>query len=74
MCGQHNIRATAGVNIGQNPDKRHTPNPRIEIKNCNPSENRTPAPGWKAGILPTTPRRLIIYFYMYIIISVMNTN
>ena len=43
MCAQHNIRATAGDNIGQNTDKGHTPNPRIEIKIHDPSGNRTRA-------------------------------
>ena len=32
MCGQHNVRASAGDNTGQNTDKEHTPNPRTEIK------------------------------------------
>ena len=32
MCGQHNVRASAGDNTGQNTDEGHTPNPRTEIK------------------------------------------
>ena len=32
MCGQHNARASAEDNRGQNTDKGHTPNPRTEIK------------------------------------------
>ena len=45
MCGQHNIRATAGDNTGQNTDKGHTPSPRIEIKFSNPTGNRILAAG-----------------------------
>ena len=51
-------------------DKGHTPNPRTEIKIPDPAGNRTraAAPGWKAGTLPTTLRRLSpithhIFFY-----------
>ena len=32
MCVQHNVRASAEDNTGQNTDKEHTPNPRTEIK------------------------------------------
>ena len=32
MCGQHNIRATTGDDTGQNTDKGHTSNPKIEMK------------------------------------------
>ena len=32
MCGQHNVRASAEENTGQNTDNGHTPNPRTEIK------------------------------------------
>ena len=51
MCGQHNVRASAEYNAGQNTDKGHTPNPRREIKISDPAGNRTraAAPGWKAG-------------------------
>ena len=61
MCGQHNFRATAEDNTGQNTDKGHTPNPRTEIKIPDPAGNRirAAAPGWKAGTLPTTPGRRI---------------
>ena len=46
MCGQHNVRASTGDSIGQNTDKGHTPNPRIEIKIPDPAGNRT----WAAGL------------------------
>ena len=43
MCGQHNVRATAEDNTGQNTDIGHAPNPRTEIKIYNPAGNRTRA-------------------------------
>ena len=43
MCGQHNVRASAEDNTGQNTDKGHTPNPRTEIKIADPARNRTRA-------------------------------
>ena len=45
MCGQHNVRASAGDSIGQNANKGHTPNPRTEIKVPDPAVNRTRAAG-----------------------------
>ena len=45
MCGQHNVRASAEDNIGQNTDKGHTHNPRTEIKIPEPSGNLTLAAG-----------------------------
>ena len=45
MCGQHNVRASAEDNTGQNIDKGHTPNPRTEIKIPDPAGNRTRAAG-----------------------------
>ena len=30
MCGQHNAKASAEGNTGQNTDKEHTPNPRTK--------------------------------------------
>ena len=45
MCGQHNVRISAGDNAGQNTDKGHTPNPRTEIKSPDPAGNRTRAVG-----------------------------
>ena len=49
MCGQHNVRATAGDDKEQNTDKKHTPTPRIEIKIPDPAGNEPGPPGWKAG-------------------------
>ena len=43
MCGQHNVRATAGDNTELDTDKGHTPNPRIEIKIPDPVGNGTRA-------------------------------
>ena len=45
MCGQHNVRASAGDGTGQNTDKGHTPNPRTEIKIPDAAGNRTRAAG-----------------------------
>ena len=45
MCGQHNVRASAEDNTGQNTDKGHTPNPRTEIKIPDPAGNQTRAAG-----------------------------
>ena len=45
MCSQHNVRVSAGDNTGQYTDKRHTPNPRIQIKIPDPTGNRTRAAG-----------------------------
>ena len=59
MCGQHYVRAFDGDSTGQNTDKGHTPNPRIGIKTSDPQGIESGPPGWKAGTLPTTPRRRI---------------
>ena len=45
-CSQHNVRASAGDNTGQNTGKGHTSNPRTEIKIPDPSGNRT----WATGL------------------------
>ena len=47
MCGQHNVRASAGDNIRQNTDNGHMPNPRTEIKIPHPAGNRTRAAGFE---------------------------
>ena len=39
MCGQDNVRASAG-DTEQNTDKVHTPNPRTEIRIPYPAGNR----------------------------------
>ena len=41
MCGQHNVRASAGDNTGQITDKEHATNPRIGIKIPDPAGNQT---------------------------------
>ena len=61
MCGQPNVRASAGDNTGQNTDKGHTPNPRTEIKIPDPAGNRTQAAGLEDRTLPTTPWGRISY-------------
>ena len=43
MCGQHNVRASAGDSTGQNTDIGHTPNLRIGTKIPNPAGNQTRA-------------------------------
>ena len=47
MYGQHNVRASAEDNTGQNTDKGHTPNPRTDIKILHPAGNRTRAAGFE---------------------------
>ena len=46
MCGQHNIRATARNNTGQNIVKGYTPSPRRAIKLSDPVGNRTSYSGF----------------------------
>ena len=58
MCGQHNIRASAGDSTGQNTKDTH-PIPGEELKFLTPPGIEPGPPGWKAGTLPTTPRRRI---------------
>ena len=41
MCGQHNVRATAGDNTGHDTDKGHLPNPRTVIEIPSLAGNRT---------------------------------
>ena len=58
ICGQHNVRASAEVNTGQNTDKGHThPIPGQKLKFLTPPGIKPGPPGWKAGTLPTTSRR-----------------
>ena len=45
MCGQHNVRASAGDSTGQNTDRGHTPNPRTDVKIPYPAGNRSRAAG-----------------------------
>ena len=46
MCGEHDVRASAEDNTGQNTDKGHTLNRRIENKIPDTAGNRT----WAAGL------------------------
>ena len=46
MCRQHNVRATTRDNTGQNIDRGHRSNPRIEIKIYDPTWN----PTWAARL------------------------
>ena len=45
MCGQLNVRASAGDSTQDRTHKGHTPNPRIGIKIPDPAGNRTRAAG-----------------------------
>ena len=72
MCGQHNVRASAKDNTGQNTDKGHTPNPRTEIKIPDPAGNRA----WAAGLegsdsidhaMATDSLGLTVVLYAYMI-------
>ena len=46
MCGQHNVKASAGDSIGQITDKGHILNPRTELKIPDPAGKRA----WAAGL------------------------
>ena len=48
-------------NTGQNT--KDTPSPRIGIKIPDPAGNWPGPPGWKAGILSTTPRRRTSFYW-----------
>ena len=61
MCGKHNVRASAGDSTEQNIDEGHTPNLRIGIIIPDPPGIEPGPPGWKAGTLPITPRRRLLY-------------
>ena len=64
MCGQHNVRASAEDNTGQNTDKVHTPNPRTEIKIPDPAGNRTRAAGLEGrDSTDHATRQMMVLFY-----------
>ena len=72
MCGQHNVRASAEDNTGQNSDEGHTPNPRTEIKIPDPDGNRTRTTGLEgrdstdhATATDTISIQLVYYFQRY---------
>ena len=54
MCGQHNVRASAGDRAGQNRKGTH-PIPGQKLKFLTPPGIEPGPPSWKAGTLPTTP-------------------
>ena len=58
-CCQQNIRVTARDNTGQNRERGHAPNPRMEMKIPDPAVNlaRATVLGSKAGTILTTPYR-----------------
>ena len=56
MCGQHNVRASAEDNTGQNTKDTH-PIAGQKLKFLTPPGIEPGPPDWKAGTLPTTPRR-----------------
>ena len=58
MFGEHNVRASAEDNTGQNTKDTH-PIPGQKLKFLTPPGIEPGPPGWKAGTLPTTPRRRI---------------
>ena len=65
MCGQYNVRATAGDNTEQNTKNTH-PIPGQKLKFLTPPGIEPGPPGWKAETLPITPRRRmpkIVYLY-----------
>ena len=63
MCGQHNVRASAEENTGQNTDKGHAHNPRTEIKIPDPAGNRTRAAGQEDRDSTDHATATDIYFY-----------
>ena len=69
MCSEHNFRASAEDNTGQNTDKEHTPNPRTEIKIPDPSGIRTRAAGLEGRNSIDHATATDRYRYMYILIN-----
>ena len=61
MCGQHNVRASAGDSTGQNTTDTH-PIPGYELKFLTPLGIEPWPAGWMAGTLMTTPRRRMVRF------------
>ena len=62
ICGQQNVRTTARDNTGQNTqntEKYTDAVPEQNLKCLTPPGIKPGPPGWKAGTLPTTPRRQI---------------
>ena len=64
MCGEHNFRTTAGDNTGQNTKDTHSV-PGQKLKFLTTPGIEPGPPGWKAGTLPTTPRRRMLMLQAY---------
>ena len=73
MCGQHNVRTSAEDNTGQNTKDTH-PIPGQKLKFLTPPRIEPGPSGWKAGILPTTPRIAYSLQYYNYKILVINTT
>ena len=58
MCGKHNVRASAADNTWQNTKDTH-PIPGQKLKFLTTPGIEPGPQGWKAGALPSTPRRRI---------------
>ena len=71
MCGQHNIRASTEDNTGQNTKDTH-PIPGQELKFLTPPGIEPGPPGWKAGTLPTTPRRQIRLYLLQLLLLLLH--
>ena len=74
MCGQHNVRASAGDNTGHNTDKGHTPNPRIEIKIPDPAGNRTRDAGLEGRDSTVHTTATDQYSFRWFFLSFFNDN
>ena len=66
MCGQHNVRATAGDKKGQNTDKGHKLSSRIEIKKSDSVKNRTRTAGLEGRASTVHVTKTGSFFYLFI--------
>ena len=62
MCGQHNVRASAEDKQDRTQTKDIHPIAGHKLEFLTPPGIEPVPPGWKAGTLPTTPRRRINLF------------
>ena len=60
MCGQHNVRASAGDTQDRTQTNDTHPIPGQKLKYLTKPGIEPGPPGWRAGTLPTTQRRWII--------------
>ena len=74
MCGQHNVRASAGENTGQNTDKGHSPNPKTEIKIPDPVGNWTQVAGLEGTDSTDHATAVDIFSILRIKINISVTN